>query len=137
MKVVKEVPPMFEEIDREFNCKDLGVIYCWGDTIYNPNDIIIGPALMAHEEIHSNQQEDKVEEWWKAYIADPYFRLEMELPAHYAEWLVEKALSPNRKHRRMMRALVAHKLSSPLYGRIIDTRSVVQIFKSLDAAKKH
>ena len=36
MRVVRETPPLFDEIDAAFNVRGRPVIFAWGDKIYAP-----------------------------------------------------------------------------------------------------
>lgn len=124
MRVVCARPPLFAEIDRAFGIAGAPVIFAFGDTIYNPQNVTITPELMAHEEVHGARQRGcaSVELWWQAYIADPNFRLGEEVPAHqteYREFCLRNPDGKARPARRMFLHHVAKRLSSPLYGRLI------------------
>jgi hypothetical protein len=109
-------PPMFRQINQAFNVRGKPVIFCFGDTIYNPTGMTISPALRVHEGVHSQQQDKDPFAWWNYYIDDPTFRLDQELPAHRAEWQFLRDSGSSET------ALVgvATRLSSPLYGSLID-----------------
>lgn len=133
MKVIKAYPPNFSTLAKAFPIKGRpGILYAFGDKLYNPSGVKVTPWIMAHEEVHSQRQSimfgmvelshDKKavarDQWWKRYINEPKFRLEEELLAHRAEWQsytdhnissgVEKYLD-----------LLSTRLSSPLYGSMI------------------
>lgn len=114
-------PPMFDEIAAVFPTARLpGVLFCWGTTIHNPSGIKVSDALIAHEEVHSEQQGCDPDKWWLRYIHESVFRLEQEKPAHIRELIV--ATNHGRAHRHFRRqytALLAKRLSSPLYGKMI------------------
>ena len=86
MKVLTTFPPMYAEINKEFNVRGKPVIFTFADVIHNPSRITITPELMVHEEVHSQRQGDNPESWWADYLTDPEFRLAEELPAHQAEF---------------------------------------------------
>ena len=121
---------MFDEIDAKFNIRGKPVIFAWGDTIFNPQDIDIPPALIAHEEVHGVRQTRyaSIEQWWRDYINDPVFRLAEEIPAHMAEY-AHMTSNGNRNIRRLALKSVARRLASPLYGRIINAREAREILK--------
>lgn len=111
-------PPMFRQINAAFRVRGKPVLFCWGDTIYNPAGITIHPSIRAHEAVHVQQQAGiDPELWWKRYIDDKGFRLDQEIPAHRAEyqWWV------NCSDEWDLSALdrVAARLCSPLYGSLI------------------
>lgn len=118
MEVVKDYPPMFDEIDQRFHVRGKVVFYTWGDKIYNPMGGHIPPEIMAHEAVHCRQQGDDIEGWWRRYIDEPAFRLDQEISAHVREYGFLCA-SGNRNERRGALASIAGRLSGPLYGHMI------------------
>lgn len=134
MKIVVDYPPMHEDIRKAFDVVGKGVIYCWGETIYNPTDIIVTKELMAHECCHSLQQgtiESGIINWWKKYILDPEFRFEMELPAHAAEYNRFCADNKDREKRARFLQHVANKLAAPLYGNLVTHRQAIREIMTL------
>jgi hypothetical protein len=126
MKVIVSRPPMFDEIDRVFQVAGKPVIFSWGDRIYNPEQIVITPELMAHEKVHGERQramhpdiEIGVVMWWAKYLVDKAFRLEEELPAHRKEYFRFTARHSNPKARRRYLSMVAERLASALYGEMV------------------
>ena len=119
MKVVETFPPLFREINEKFDVRGKPVIYTYGDTVYNPSRITIPPYLMVHERVHSQQQGNEPEYWWRIYLANKDFRLAEELEAHIAELNYRGAMSPT-SDREKLREEVATRLSSPIYGNMID-----------------
>jgi hypothetical protein len=119
MKIIRAFPPMYAEINKKFNVRGKPVIFTFGETIYNPNNVKIGPELMAHEEVHAKQQHVDPEGWWRMYMADATFRLAEELPAHRAEFQACEAIYDGRALERMLHR-IADRISSPLYGSIIE-----------------
>lgn len=117
MLIKAERPPLFEEICRRFPLANQpGVIFAWGDTIYNPSGNPIGPEIMAHESVHGARQVDgtNVVEWWSNYLLDPGFRLREEVFAHVAEYAVVSS-GRGRNERRALLTYVARRLADPLY----------------------
>lgn len=123
MNIVHAPPPMYDEIDAAFHVKGKqGIIFTWGDTIYVPNGGNVTPALRAHEGVHFSRQTNdtpKIEAWWRAYIADPAFRLAEELPAHRAEFKQYRTLHRDPNMRVQYLYQVGARLSGPLYGGLI------------------
>lgn len=129
MKVIKAFPPNYQAINDAFNVRGRNVIFCYGDRIYNPAGVMVGPDLVAHESVHSEQQKayfDSVEAWWGRYIADPAFRLAEEIPAHQAEFKYwRQHASADRPVKGFRSAAdfhllsIAQRLAGPLYGRLI------------------
>lgn len=120
MKEIRERPPLWDEIDKEFNVAGKPILFAFGGIIYNPEGGKITRELVAHEAIHGQRQGPTADEcfaWWRRYIADKGFRLQEEIPAHQAEY---KAFC--KRHgsgRDKYLDFVAGKLASPLYGNLI------------------
>lgn len=120
MKIVIGYPPLIDEIDAAFGSRKVrGVLYCWGDTIFNPDNYPVPPDLIAHETVHSRQQGKDIEGWWRRYIAEPEFRLAQELEAHRVEYAFMFAKFPNPAKRRANLSRIAVRLCSPLYGKLL------------------
>ena len=118
MYVVIDRPPNFEQIVAAFpKATDPGVIFAYGDTIYNPSGSIIPPELIAHEQAHGRQQRDwqaGVDIWWRQYIADLEFRYHEELYAHVAEMRATCVSDRNQRAHLLMHT--ARRLIAPLYN---------------------
>jgi hypothetical protein len=57
VKVIQQRPPMFLEIAAAFpDAYSKGVIFAWGDVIYNPSGTHIQRELFAHEAVHGERQ---------------------------------------------------------------------------------
>jgi hypothetical protein len=124
MKVVFEKPPNFDAIAAVFPVGGKAVFFCFGSIIYNPNGAVLTDALIAHEDIHRQQQGDDPLGWWEKYLADKKFRLEQEVPAHRAEYeaFCKEQYSKgihDRVARRLYLKDCARRLSSPLYGNMV------------------
>lgn len=125
MNIIKDLPPMFKEIDAVFHVAGKPVIFCWGKTIFNPQGISIEPALRVHESVHSSRQGSDVEGWWRRYLDDVEFRLEEEIPAHRME-LAVRARGRN-VNLPALRIAMAKRLASPLYGPMIDVDGALKL----------
>jgi len=117
MKIVLRRPPNFGEIIKVLpKALGFGVLFCYGDTIYNPSQVRVSQAIIDHEAIHAKRQLAMgVEEWWARYLADPQFRYKEELLAYRAEYITTMEVG-NRAERRWAHRAIAKKLASPLYG---------------------
>lgn len=124
MRIIKAYPPIWSKIAKRFPYIKgrQGILYAWGDRLFNPSGIKVGPEVIAHEEVHGTRQleldwksRDPILGWWQKYLADDAFRLDEEVRAHHAEWAV---LSVAGAGWDTLEAL-ARRLSSPLYGNMI------------------
>ena len=124
--IVIDRPPNFEEIAAVFpGAHGDGIVFAYGDKIYNPSNKKLPPELIAHENVHCIRQvEMGVEAWWDRYLVDGDFRYEEELLAHIAEYKGIMAQYNYGEHaigriRKKALEYVAAKLSAPLYGRMV------------------
>lgn len=118
MKISKSFPPNFRQVVKAFPAaRGHGVIFTYGDTIFNPSGVDIPPCLMEHEQVHSKRQgknEDIIEEWWGRYIASAKFRFEEEVLAHEAEY--RWYINSSKKQQKIALNYIARRLASPMYG---------------------
>lgn len=127
MKIVKSYPPNWSEIRAAFkSATQPGVIFCYGDTIYNPSGDELSDALLAHEAVHSHQQGNDPAGWWSRYIKDPPFRFEQELLAHQAEYR-SLARDGSRHVRRSVLKQLSVRLAGPLYGQCISRKRAAEL----------
>lgn len=126
MRILIERPPNFNEIIKVFPSVEYatGVIFCYGDAIYNPNGIYLSEASITHERVHSIQQGIHPKEWWDEYLINPEFRLQQEIEAYGTEYSVDPY---NIDH-------YARVLSGPTYGNIISFEEAKR--KIIDYAKE-
>lgn len=120
-KIIKAYPPNFNELAKVFPIKGKpGVIFAYGDRIYNPSGHLLTPEVVAHEEVHcARQVEAGVGMWWHGYVTWHEFRLAEEILAHRAEWDAWRDNNlPSKMDGREL-DLLATRLSSPLYGSMI------------------
>lgn len=126
MQIKKELPPNHEAIKKVLKTTKY-TIYCYGDIIYNPSGKNIMEDLMAHEEVHSKQQEPMgAENWWKLYIEDPKFRLDQEIEAYKAQVKYAKDNYQRWLRKKTMEEIVIY-LSSDLYGNLITKEEAKKI----------
>lgn len=140
MKIVYEKPPIWDEANKHFKLQK-GVVFTYGDTIYNPDGAIITPDLLIHEQTHSKQQEYNntvAHIWWLKFFEDPQFRLEQEVSAYAAQYryICAKVKDPNARDRNLRE--LGRQLSGPIYGNIITHYAAMQAIKAgrLDTVKE-
>lgn len=123
-------PPNFDAILAAFPDADKpGVIFAYGDDIFNPSGHEIPAALLAHERVHCKRQssgsftriqgysaEKLTAYWWTEYLRDPEFRYYEELLAHAAEYRDQAARWPDRNDRARLLQSTARRLVAPLYN---------------------
>ena len=116
--IIPEWPPNIGQIAAAFpRARSHGTIFAYGDDIYNPYDVNIPWALMAHESVHQQRQLARgVAEWWTLYCAGPDFRYDEELLAHIAEYMTQCPPGSPRNLRRIVLRKTAQRLAAPLYG---------------------
>lgn len=106
---------MLEEIRRAFPNRPPGVIYAFGDIIYNPGGHFLPPAIVAHEAEHGYRQHNGYgpEKWWRKYIDDAAFRYQEELKAHAAEYRAQAGGDRNRN--ACLKIATVARLLAPFY----------------------
>lgn len=125
-----EYPPNIEALRAAFPLRN-GVIFAYYPHIYAP-DGGMTPALVAHEMVHLDRQARHaggVVGWWLDYIGSAEFRLMEEIPAHYAEYRYLVTAEPSRDSRRRNLAIIAKRLSSPLYGNMVSLETAKRILE--------
>ena len=144
MKIINGAyPPNIDEIRKYLPIHDK-VVFCWGDLLFNPNNLRIDPALMAHEQVHFDQQmrygknsfwqnftlpKYRIGKWWDRYLKNYAFRLSQEIPAYQKQyWEYCKVLKDKNDQNRMA-IMLAKDLSSPLYGNLISTENAIKAIK--------
>src|SRR3990167_5904365 len=96
MKQINDYPPNIEQIRAAFPLHK-GIVFTYGDTIYNPDGGFIDQHLEAHEATHALQQAlIGVDRWWDRYIRDPVFRFRQELEAYRAQYQDRKTVEKDR-----------------------------------------
>lgn len=115
MKIVKEFPPNIDLIRNRFTLHK-GIVFTFGDTIYNPDDGLIDAPLLFHETTHSVQQGDNPTKWWARYLIDDDFRFVQELEAYQNQYKKYCELNKDRNARARFLNRIATDLSSSMYG---------------------
>jgi hypothetical protein len=119
LKMVRERPPLYDEICAVFPVKGKPVLFAWEDRVYAPLGGIFPTQLQAHELVHCQRQrqyEGGVEAWWRRYLVDAAFRLDEEKLGHTAEFMkLCEMRGGTRSARRTALAIVSGRLSHPMY----------------------
>lgn len=119
-KIVKAFPPNFIRLAEVFPIRGKqGIIYAYGNRIYNPSGVKVLPWVLEHEKVHCERQfEVGIGIWWDAYVAFPDFRLSEEVLAHRKEWSMTQDLISCRDRMHYLDMMV-DRLSSSLYGNLV------------------
>ena len=120
-KILEIDPPNIEEIRKVLPDSELPTCYAYGDTIYNPKKVKVGPDLLIHELKHLEAQGYTVEgakEWWKFYLEDKKFRLDEELKGYGAQLKYIKHNYNNKIYKTIL-FKIADALSSSMYGKLV------------------
>lgn len=128
MRIIHDFPPNYDKIKAALN-PGPGAIFCWGTAVYVPGGGDLSGPLGAHEKVHCIQQGVDIEGWWDNYIADPAFRLAMEIPAHQREWEYFCDHGANRAERRRMISIIAKRLSGKLYGNLVNFKDAKDLIR--------
>lgn len=118
MKIETAWPPNIAAIRSVFPLPR-GVIFTYGNVIYNPYGGKISRELKAHEAVHCKQQGDDIEGWWEKYLVDDEFRFDQELEAHRAEYRAFCKHAKNKNNRAAFLNRVATRLASEMYGGLV------------------
>ena len=119
MIIKNEKPPNWEKINKAFVLRE-GTIFTYGNIIFNPDGGSIDYPLMAHEIVHSVQQEKiGIETWWNRYLADKDFRASQEVMAYQRQYQEARKSIKDRNRLFMFLRRLAKELSSETYGNIM------------------
>lgn len=130
MKIVVAYPPNIEEIDKVFNVKNTkGIVYTYGDILFNPDNGYIDVTLMVHEETHTSQQGNDPKGWWDRYMTDVNFRLSQEIEAYKNQYKKFCELFIDKNIRFKFLRKIASDLSGPMYGNIINVNEAMKAIK--------
>lgn len=119
MKILNEKPPIFDSACKAFGADLINMAFTYGDTIYIPSGVEIGPWIIEHEEVHEKQQaefEGGAAAWWGKYLRDPEFRLSQELPGYQTQYTAFCKIFKDRNVRAKHRHLIASSLAGKGYG---------------------
>ena len=119
MQIKHEKPPIYDAIIANKMRPHNGIVYTYGNTIYNPSGLNLPQYIIEHEETHSIQQGDNPDAWWKRYLKDKYFRIEQEIEAYINQYVFMCQMYKDRNQRDRILRQLAGILSGPVYGNII------------------
>jgi len=130
MKIVQGFPPNFEAIKTKFN-PHANTVFTYGECIYigNIKSTAISEDLLTHEDTHRKQQGEDPGKWWDEYIADPIFRLHMEIQAYQKQYQFFCQHNGRQMRRRFLR-LIAQDLAGHNYGNIISYDKAYELIQS-------
>lgn len=127
MQIINTDPPkwILEECNKKFFVTK-HTVFAYGDTIFNPGNNIISEDVIIHENIHSKQQKDNPDSWWKLYLSDQSFRLSQEIEAYREQYKFYCSLYKDKNIRFRFLHIIAADLSGPLYGRLISYTEAIK-----------
>lgn len=129
MQIKIEKPPIYDAILQHGMRPHHGVVYTYGDTLYNPSNAEIAQHIIEHEEVHSKQQGEDPDTWWGRYLVDQYFRINQEAEAYGHQYKFICGYQKDRNKRvRILHDLSNH-LSGPIYGDVIGYNAAMRMIK--------
>lgn len=118
-KIKYDKPPMFDELlEAGFDVNAPDVIFTYGEILYNPHNVHLDSALLAHEALHTKQQMETpggAAAWWRKWIHDPAFRAEQEAQAYGVQYRHACKIYKNREDRSKYLNAVVHAFAGGLY----------------------
>lgn len=134
-KIVNDFPPIYDEILNHGMKPTEATIYTYGDSIFNPhkNDILYD--ILAHEEVHANQQGDNPKEWWDKYLENKDFRIKEEAEAYGAQYAFICNSVKDRNSRARILHSIATILSGPIYGNAVGYQEATNMVRSASKIK--
>lgn len=129
-----ERPPNFEQILAVFPHADRpGVIFAYGEDIFNPAGVRIPEFIHVHEVRHCARQfAIGPERWWELYLTDQEFRYTEELLAHVEEYAFQAKSLRDRNSRARLAMRTAARLVAPLYN-YQPPRTIKQAMRDLES----
>ena len=119
MKIERKLPPNFDKIKVVFPNLPSGVIFTYGDILYNPSKSGIPDHLRIHEKTHMVQQGDDPEGWWDRYLSDKEFRISQEVEAYRKQYRFFKSTCKIKSRIPTFLEKIVKDLSGMIYGNII------------------
>ena len=129
MKQIIDYPPNIKQIKEVFPILPESMLFCYGDVIYNPNGQELADHIQIHELTHSDQQQEKPEEWWNKYLNSISFRLLQESEAYRKQYQFAKKFIKDRNNLFKFLHLLAVNLSSEMYGKICSYEEAIKIIR--------
>ena len=131
MEVVYSYPPNIKRI-REVLTPPDHAVFTYDKKLYCPTeDALIPRHLMAHEEVHVDQQDLLgVDRWWELYLTDPQFRIAQELSAYRAQYQDFCMYQTNHMKQYGFLLELAKWLSGPMYGNAISFANACMMIRN-------
>ena len=133
-----EKPPIWNDICFAFGIIPQKVLFTYGDTIYNPDNVKIPDDIIEHEKVHMEQQNHNVNDaalWWGKFLRDPAFRVDQESKAYAVQYRFVCKFVTDRNQRFNFRMELARLLSGPLYGNSISQKDAEKLIYKLSGVK--
>jgi hypothetical protein len=113
-----ERPPNYDAIVAALpTAAKLGIVFAYGEDIYNPSGNNLPRCIIEHEIKHGARQfVYGVEAWWKLYVESSEFRYEEELWGHVAELQSRLRGQRDRNARYKILSETAVRLIAPIYA---------------------
>jgi len=134
MNILIQKPPIWEEAHKHFEIDDARTIYTYGDTIYNPSNVIIDPDVLEHESVHVRQQantEGGPRAWWRHYFDDMSFRIGQEAEAYGRQYWSFCRHEKDRNKQTRYLYMIAGFLGSKMYGVEIKNSEALALIKAM------
>jgi len=135
MRIINEKPPIYDKILAVGMLPHAGVVYTYGDAIYNPSGAVLPEYLIIHEEVHMTQQGDHPDTWWARYLDDQHFRIEQELEAYAKQYVFICRFVKDRNQRAKILLQLACSLSGPIYGKVVSQQWAYEEIKKKSNVK--
>ena len=74
MEIRNEKPPVWDSACAAFQVNPKNTVFTYGNVIYNPSGLNISEDVIAHETVHSIQQNYNDKDaalWWGRYLREP------------------------------------------------------------------
>lgn len=136
MKIKNEYPPVYEKICKRFGIRPVNTFYTYGDTIYNPDNLLVPDYIVVHEEVHMRQQNfTDAESWWNRYLDDVDFRIDQEAKAYAMQYDFMCKVIKDREQRLKIRNDLGKIMSGPIYNNVISQSEATALIKKLSSVK--
>ena len=128
MEIVFGYPPNIKEIRKVFDIGNRkGIVFTYGNKLFNPSRGKIADHLLVHEMTHMAQQGEDPAKWWDKYLEDPIFRLGQEIEAYRNQYTFGMKKITDRNQKAVFLHRIASDLSGPIYGGIVDYKEAKEL----------
>lgn len=129
VNIVVGRPPVYDDIIAHGMHPHGGVIYTYGDTIYNPSGNELPDHLIEHEKTHMRQQNGDPDAWWSRYLMDEHFRIREEAEAYGRQYRYLCSRIKDRNRRAIILNDLSRHLASPVYGSVITHHGAMKLIR--------